>query len=287
MKQLKVARPVAAAAMCACAIGLAATTAQAKQGEPIQGTEVGLDHDPEGIVVRGTTDTKGHVIFAHLKPGHYTLVIDGKSLAKTLAETEHRVFMTASRVARDDYPASSHSSFSIGIGGMFGGGSHHASPSREDDPVKGARGGSRSSHSGGGMGIGFSIPIGGDSGRDSDALRKKDKDWDEAVSELKTVVMISGKPVQLGGTGVAYGEDWSQSISLETPRCRKSTGDMKIGFDLPHGGGVKLELDDVNAAIGDVSTTRLKTAPDNASPTPRDRLDIQDKEGIPPEQQQH
>jgi hypothetical protein len=60
----------------ACAAGLfmAAGIAYAKM-TPISGTPVGLEHDPAGIVARGTTDAEGNVTFAKLKPGHYAVVL--------------------------------------------------------------------------------------------------------------------------------------------------------------------------------------------------------------------
>lgn len=45
---------------------------------PIQGTSVGLDHEPEGIIAKATTDRDGKVVFRNLAPDKYVLVIGGK-----------------------------------------------------------------------------------------------------------------------------------------------------------------------------------------------------------------
>jgi hypothetical protein len=47
---------------------------------PISGTPIGLEHDPEGIVAHDTTDAKGTVIFAKLKPGRYGALVDTSKL---------------------------------------------------------------------------------------------------------------------------------------------------------------------------------------------------------------
>lgn len=63
------------AAFAACLIVALTNVLPVFAGEPISGTSVGLDHDPEGIVARGTTDAKGTVVFAKLKGGSYTIVL--------------------------------------------------------------------------------------------------------------------------------------------------------------------------------------------------------------------
>jgi hypothetical protein len=67
---------IIAAIIAACVAGvfMAATIAYAMM-TPISGTPVGLEHDPAGIVARGTTDGHGNVTFAKLKPGHYAVVL--------------------------------------------------------------------------------------------------------------------------------------------------------------------------------------------------------------------
>jgi hypothetical protein len=44
-------------------------------GVPIQGTEVGLEHDPHGMVARGETNAGGNVTFSNLKVGNYTFLL--------------------------------------------------------------------------------------------------------------------------------------------------------------------------------------------------------------------
>jgi hypothetical protein len=48
-------------------------------GTPIQGTEVGLDHDPGGDSIRSVrTDSHGVYQFSRLTPGKYTLSVAGQ-----------------------------------------------------------------------------------------------------------------------------------------------------------------------------------------------------------------
>ncbi|MDP1749997.1 MAG: hypothetical protein Q8L22_11090 [Reyranella sp.] len=62
-----------------------ASVAYATVGTPIQGTPVGLEHDPEGIAVPGgKTDAKGNATFAMLKPGRYTVFVPDRSKFKGL-----------------------------------------------------------------------------------------------------------------------------------------------------------------------------------------------------------
>ena len=63
-------------AVCAVFLALTATAAFAEPGKPIEGTDVGLDHEPGGgIIARAATDRGGNVNFGNLKPGKYTFVI--------------------------------------------------------------------------------------------------------------------------------------------------------------------------------------------------------------------
>ena len=69
-------RFTAVIAVCAAFLTLTATAAFAEPGRPIQGTEVGLDHEPPGgIVARAKTDGEGNITFNNLKPGRYTFVL--------------------------------------------------------------------------------------------------------------------------------------------------------------------------------------------------------------------
>ncbi len=69
------------AALLCLAFVLPATAAFATGESPISGTDVGLEHDPAGIVAKGTTDRNGKVTFRDLKPGKYVLVFGGKGSA--------------------------------------------------------------------------------------------------------------------------------------------------------------------------------------------------------------
>jgi hypothetical protein len=58
------------------AAGLIASPVFAKVGEPISGTQVGLEHDPGSVVIAQTkTNSAGVAIFQSVKPGKYRLII--------------------------------------------------------------------------------------------------------------------------------------------------------------------------------------------------------------------
>ncbi|HVU19428.1 MAG TPA: hypothetical protein VHE09_01775, partial [Rhizomicrobium sp.] len=252
-------RPVAAAT-CACAIAIAAANPALATVKPIAGTDVGLERDPgNSIVTRGSTNADGNISFRDLAPGHYTLTIDSKSLSAAIEKA---------RSANAN--KKSGSSLSIGVGGVFGGGSSHSSSSHQDTKGGPAYGHpdktTHSSSSGGGIGVGLSIPVGGSS--DS---------GDKRESSTETVVVTGSRIPQEGlsaaGSGVPF-------ISTKTPLRPADSGDIGIGFDVPQGGGSVAfaigyewqpagpnRAEDANAAMGDVSTTRMKTVPD-AGPKP-------------------
>jgi hypothetical protein len=55
---------------------LIASPVLAKQGDPIPGTVVGIEHDPESVVVSQTkTNSAGVAEFQNVKPGKYRLTI--------------------------------------------------------------------------------------------------------------------------------------------------------------------------------------------------------------------
>lgn len=58
---------------------LGVSMAHAEPGTPIPSTPVGLEHDPEGLVVPRVTDRQGNVVFADLAPGRYTVFIPDAS----------------------------------------------------------------------------------------------------------------------------------------------------------------------------------------------------------------
>ena len=59
------------------AAGLIASPVFAKVGQPIQGTDVGLDHEPGNVVISQTkTNDAGVAVFQNVKPGKYQLTIN-------------------------------------------------------------------------------------------------------------------------------------------------------------------------------------------------------------------
>jgi hypothetical protein len=70
-------------ALACAALAISAGVADATV-TPIQGTDVGLEHDPQGIITQGTTDGKGSVTFAKLAPGRYAVVLTGKGAAAAI-----------------------------------------------------------------------------------------------------------------------------------------------------------------------------------------------------------
>lgn len=198
--------------------------------KPISGIPVGLEGDPESIVVaRGTTDDKGNFTFKGLAPGRYVLVIDGPGLVAAMDKV----------APREPEKEESHSSFSLGIGGFMGGGSSRASGQDGAGPENG--GSSQRSSSGGGFGL--SIPLGGGDGKDAEPSKKKDYDWDEAVGDSK--VYISW------GIGDGSGDARSGN-SLALPYCAAAPGDVRIGFTIPKGslGNSEAGHDAVTGRIG-------------------------------------
>jgi hypothetical protein len=70
-------------AACMAAFVVAASLAHATVGTPIQGTPVGLDHDPGGNLVAQTkTDAKGNATFGKLAPGRYVVSVPDLSVFK-------------------------------------------------------------------------------------------------------------------------------------------------------------------------------------------------------------
>lgn len=225
MRVIKTARPLAAAVACACVFAVSAlnTPANATAGTPIQGTPVGLDHDPEGIIAHGTTDSKGNVTFEKLPAGHYTLVIDGKSLAASLKQMAPKE--TAAK--KESGP-----SVNLGVGGLFG---SKSSSTSKSDPVKGTPSHGTSSSSG--VGLGLNIPIGS----------KDDPEKPTAMdSGVETVVVTARFKGDLGG-------GWS--ISTSAPVCPSAQGDIRLSFDIPENGSVSIRTE-VGGAIDEQSSTQ-------------------------------
>jgi hypothetical protein len=152
----------------------------------------------ENPVARGTTDKDGNVSFPGLAPGHYTLVIDGKSLVASLAPKKK-----------------SHSSFSIGVGGMFGGGHSGSGHS-------GAGSGHGGSGGGGGVGLGVSIPVGGG-------------DDDSGKPGHPTVVLGLLLPA-------VQSVREASRIKIAVPVDPDAPGDFYFSFDVQTGGTVRVQL---------------------------------------------
>jgi hypothetical protein len=76
MKIITVAAFCAAAFIVSPMFAFATTHWGDTQGKPIQGTDVGLDHDPGNIVVsHSLTNSAGLAVFQNVKPGRYAVTI--------------------------------------------------------------------------------------------------------------------------------------------------------------------------------------------------------------------
>lgn len=214
---------VVRAALAGAILVLPATTAFAT--EPIIGILIGIDHDPEGIIVKAATDRDGKVVFRDLAPGKYVLVIDGPGFVAAMDR------LTAPPPKRSD------SGFSIGVGGFFGGGSGHTSST--GGTPGGPAGGGAHSRGGGGLGLGVSIPVGGSSDHDSD------------TRSLPITRVVVG-PAELTPEGMT--EQSGDFLTVETPYCRDAAlHGMRIEFSVPKGGDVRLEISD-QASSGNLTS---------------------------------
>jgi len=187
------------AALACLAFALSTTASFAEPGKPIDGTDVGLDHNPGGgRVATGVTDSEGNIRFGKLAPGEYVLVVDGPSLIKAmdrLAPARH----------------SGGSSFSFGVGGLFGGGG-----SRHSSEKGGPTGGSHGT-SGGGVGLGVNVPIG-------------DQDSNGSSHPGETAVPTTNIRLTLN-TNIT--SRFVTMFSSETPYCRDTAGQgMRLGFKI-------------------------------------------------------
>jgi len=159
----------------------------------------------ETVVSRGVTDVNGRVDFTGLAPGNYVIQIDGSSLVAAM----DKLVLPAPK-------NENHSSFSLGIGGFMGGGSGHRSSGREGAGPAGHESGGSHSSSGGGVGLGISVPIGGSDPHAG--LRAPLWVW------VAMMAHSSGRP-NAGDAG---------SFSTETPYCRDTAGNgMRISFTVP------------------------------------------------------
>lgn len=228
MRVIKTVRPLAAAVACTCVFAVLAASPASATVRPAGGIDVGLERDPgNSIVGRGTTDSKGNLTFANLPAGHYTLVIEGKSLAASLKQMAPKE--TAAK--KESGP-----SVNLGIGGLFG--SKSSSPSKSG-PVKGTP--SHNSSSSAGVGLGLNIPIGGDDDTSKPAM----------IDNSVTLIVTS----RIVATGHNVGGAGNQAFSTSVPVCPGAQGDIRLGFDLPENGSVSIRAEE-GGAIDEQSSTQ-------------------------------
>jgi hypothetical protein len=153
-----------------------------------------------------STDAKGQINFKGLAPGNYMLAIDGPSLVAAMDKLAPPA----------PQKKSEGSSFSLGVGGMFGGGSSHSSSGHEGMNGHPESGHGDSHSSGGGVGVGLNIPVGGgDKGGEPDKFRSSEIDDDFAI----TITLPQG-----------------HGFSIETPYCRNGAQQgMRIQVTVPPG----------------------------------------------------
>jgi hypothetical protein len=204
---------LAHATLACCALALTSTAAFATV-TPIIATPVILEHDPAGIVARGTTDADGNVTFRDLAPGKYVLTIDGPGLVAAM----DRLALPA--------PAKS-GGMGIG-GGLFGGSRHSSSGGQGAGPAQTSQGSSHSS----GVSAGIdpvhisqaqehlSVPAGGgDKNSNPSTISASIYDWN-----------LGSQRGNLIASGV-----------MQYSRDAASKG-MRIGFIVPEGGSSNVEL---------------------------------------------
>jgi len=210
------------AALVCVALAMTSTAAMAAI-DPIPGVDIIVKKNPGGhLVIQAQTSPTGQVQFKDLAPGDYVIEIDGPSLVAAIDK------LTPPAPAKK----SSSSSFSLGIGGSFGGGSSRSNEGK--GPVGGGRnsgriGGvavdpndpsgnrvNRGGSSSGGVGLGVGVPIGG--GHDTGAP-----------------TVLDGAQLQL-----SMGRDGgSGGFSLSQGYCRDAAGQgMSIGFSVPERGNM-------------------------------------------------
>lgn len=191
------------AAVVACSVLVSPSAMAAKGKQYILGvnlTFLSVKPTGETVVSRGTTNADGQIEFDAPASGKYLIVIDGPTLAAAMDK------LLVIDGAPEAETKSSGPSFSVG-GNLFGGSSRSSGH-------EGERGHSRSS-SGGGVGLGISVPLG--HGNDPPA--------NQETPDIK-------KPI-IFGLELATG---SQIISTETAYCRDTAAQgMRLGFTMPEG----------------------------------------------------
>jgi len=203
----------ARAALAGTILTLSATAAFAT--EPIVGIPIGIDHEPEGIIARATTDRDGKVVFPDLAPGNYVLVIDGPGLVASM-----------DRILQPP-PKKSGGGLSIGVGGMFGGGGSHRSTT--GGPAGGGSHGG--THSGGGISLQVaSADVNGD-GVDDSTVRPGHP-GDQPGYPITAINIV------LPSSADSNTANWGSGTSLvfNAPYCRDAASHgMRIGFSVPKG----------------------------------------------------
>lgn len=211
--------PIRAALACAVFAGfsIAAPNAYAMHGSTwlvgILAT-VNKDGVPVGHL---QTDATGRAELKGLAPGDYEIVIDGPSLVASI----DKLAPPAPEKKREG------SSFSLGVGGMFGGGGGHSGSGHPGAGPVGGGGSSHGSSSGGGMGVGLSIPIGGsDHGSDQGGT--------PTIEPIFSVNTDNGKGNLMGfNSGDGKGD---RAVSIELPYCRDAASHgIRIKFTIPPG----------------------------------------------------
>lgn len=105
-------------AACAASLVWAASPVQSKVGDPIPGIPVGLEGDPDGIVVaKGETDGGGNVTFSNQKPGRYVVTLIDTSKLKVLSRVTISGPSTASVVSEPFAVGSTKKAYALGKNG--------------------------------------------------------------------------------------------------------------------------------------------------------------------------
>jgi hypothetical protein len=225
----------------ACAALAFASTAVMASTTPVPGVDVVVHCHCFGKPMMYTTSEDGTITVRDLAPGEYEIEIVGKSLIAAMDKLAPPV----------PEKKSEGSSFSLGVGGMFGGGSSHSSSGHEGaGPVGGGHDTHGSSHSsGGGVGVGMNIPIGGG---DSPPERRESGGIETVVVTAQfdlagTWAVTEGVPVDPKTHHSAnWVYDWNighDRFSVETPHRRDAAGltmdikdslfpGMRIGFTI-------------------------------------------------------
>jgi hypothetical protein len=172
------------------------------------GAEYIFQNMSNGTIIKVKSDEGGRVR-VNLAPGTYQITIDGKTLAAAI-----------DRIHPPAPPKRSGGGLSLSIGGFGGGSSRSSSSGHEGAGPIGGRPSNDGQHSsGGGMGFGLGIPVGGgNQGHDH--------------PEVDGFITITIQPASTNPNDLSV-----NNIKFETPYCRDAKGDIRIGFTVPRSGG--------------------------------------------------